>query len=197
MMRSFALRCRWLCLALGRNPLVRATDRLEALAVLVVFAVALIAIPFASQAGDDAYDARLQVIDQQMRTTNHIAATAVGGTAMAAGRYNRPGPVRVQWKDGTETRTALVSNPTPVAAGDTVTVWTNSAGEVVSAPETPQQARAIASGRAWTVWGSTVAFVALGAAAARFGLDRLRAQSWERELLLLAHNDDGWADQNS
>lgn len=197
MFRSLALRCRWMSLTLGRNPLVRTSDRLEALAILLVFAVALIAIPFAAQAGDHAYDARMQVIDEQMRTINQIDATALGGNSFSAGRYSRPGPVRVQWNDGTQSRTALVSSPTPVTAGDTVTVWTNAAGAVVSAPETPQQARAIASGRAWTVWVSTVAFAALAAGAARFGLDRMRARSWERELQILAHNDDGWADQNS
>jgi hypothetical protein len=40
-----------------------------------------------------------------------------------------------------------------------------------------------------------VAFSVLSALAFRRALDRVRARAWERELLVLAHNDDGWANR--
>ena len=48
---SFAQHFRWQLRALGFNPLIRASDRLEALAVLSVLATAIFALPVAAQAG--------------------------------------------------------------------------------------------------------------------------------------------------
>jgi Trk-type K+ transport system membrane component len=192
-----ALRCRWLLRALGRSPLVRATDRIEALAALMVAVVAVLAVPFASQASDDTYDAQMKIIDEQVRTRHSVEAVAVSGSNTTPGRYNRPGPVRAQWREGTQERTEMVNSPTIVNEGATLTVWLDNTGTVVPPPDTPQLARSIAAGRAWTVWLGTVAVTALLAYATKRGLDRLRALSWERELQLLAHNDDGWADRHT
>lgn len=193
---SFVLRCRWLLRALSRNPLVRASDRTEALAVLMVFVVAVLAIPYASQAGDDVYDARMRIIDEQLRTRHSVEAVVVG-TTVTAGRYNRPGPVRAEWREGTQVRSAMVSNATVVSPGAAVSVWLDSAGNVVAAPETPQVARSVAAARAWTLWIGITAAAVLILFASRRILDRRRAQCWERELLVLAHNDDGWADRHN
>lgn len=195
--QPFALRCRWLSHALTRNPLARASDRIEALAVLMVFVMAVLAIPFASAAGDDAYDARMRLIDEQTRTRHSVEAVALTGTTPTPGRYTRPGPVRAQWREGTQDRSETVHSPTPVQQGETVTVWLDSSGRVVPAPDTPKVAKAVAAGRSWTVWLGTVGATVLLACASRYGLDRLRARSWERELQVLAHNDDGWADRHS
>lgn len=183
--------------ALGRNPLVRFSDRIEAFAVLMVFVVAALAVPFASQAGDNAYNARMRIVDEQLRTRHSIEAVAVSNATPTPGRYNRPGPVRAEWREGSEVRSEMVNTPTPVSPGATVTVWLDNTGTVVAPPDTPQVARAVAAGRAWTLWLGTVVGAVLVAYASRRILDRSRARSWERELLVLAHNDDGWADRHS
>lgn len=195
---SFVSRCRWFVRALGRNPLLRPSDRMEALAVVMVFVVALLAIPFASQAGDNTYDARMRIIDEQLRTRHSVEAVAVGNSGAAApGRYNRPGPVRAEWREGTEVRSEMITSPVAVRKGDPLTVWVDTTGAVVPAPETPQVASSIAAGRTWTVWLGSVGLTILLACAARWALDRARARSWERELLLLTHNDDGWANRHT
>ncbi len=45
------------------------------------------------------------------------------------------------------------------------------------------------------VWLGAVALSVLIAYLVRRLLDRMRANAWERELRLLAHNDDGWANR--
>jgi hypothetical protein len=183
--------------ALGRNPLVRLSDRVEAFAVLMVLLAAVLAIPVASQVGDDAYEAQMQIIDEQLRTRQSVEAVAVSGSTAALGRITRAGPVRAEWREGAQTRSEMVNSPTPVNPGATVTVWLDGAGNVVAPPATPQVARSVAAGRAWTLWLSTVTAATLIAYASRRMLDRSRTRSWERELLVLAHNDDGWADRHS
>lgn len=198
---SFALRCRWILRALGRNPLVRSSDRFEAMAVLMVFAVAVMSIPVAMQAGENAYHARMSLIDQQLRTRHSVEAvvisTATSTAATAPSRYRPPGPVRVQWREGNEVRTENVPAPATVRKGDSVTAWLDSTGKVVAAPDTQQVARSVAAGRTWTVWMATVAMSMLITYGCRKGLDRLRAGSWERELQLLSRNDDGWANRHT
>jgi Trk-type K+ transport system membrane component len=193
---ALSLRCRWVLRALGQNPLVRASDRTEALAVLMVLVVMVLAIPFASQTSNNTYDARMRIIDEQLRTRHSVEAVVVGTTA-SVGRYSRPGPVRAEWREGDQVRSAMVSNATVVSPGAAVLVWLDNAGNVVSPPETPQVARSIAAARAWTLWVGIVGAAVLIAFASRRALDRHRARSWERELLVLAHNDDGWADRHS
>lgn len=195
---SFVSRTRWFLRALGRSPLLRTSDRMEALAILMVFVVALLAIPFASQAGDNTYDARMRIIDEQMRTRHSVEAVAVANSGAATpGRYNRPGPVRAEWREGTEVRSEMINSPVAIRKGDTLTVWLDTTGKVVPPPETPQVASSIAAGRTWTVWLGAVGLTVVLACAARWTLDRARARSWERELLLLTHNDDGWANRHT
>ncbi|MGB3485193.1 MAG: hypothetical protein WBB07_23635 [Mycobacterium sp.] len=195
---TLVLRCRWFIGALGRNPLIRASDRVEALAVLMIVMVGLLAVPFASQAGDNAYDARMRVIDEQQQTRHSIEAVAVADNGVTApARFSRPGPVHVEWREGTEVRNETISVPTMVKKGDSLTIWLDNSGKVVSAPDTPQMAGAVAAGRTWVVWIGTVSAAILLAFGLRYGLDRARARSWERELQLLAHNDDGWANRNT
>ncbi|CAN5597743.1 membrane protein [soil metagenome] len=191
------MRCRWMLSALGRNPLVRVSDRVEALAVLMVFVVAALAIPMASQAGDEVYDARMRIIDEQLRTRHPVQAVAVSGSGSTPVRYTRPGPVRAEWREGSETRSEVVNSAIPVNPGAKVTVWLDNTGKVVTAPETPQVARSVAAGRTWTLWLGAVVTATLMAYASRRLLDCSRTRSWERELLVLAHNDDGWADRHS
>jgi hypothetical protein len=204
---SPVLRIRWFFRALGRNPLIRPSDRIEAYALLMVFVVAFAAIPFASAAGDAVYDDRMRVIDEQLRTRTPVDAIAVGRTAtipadatgtttVNPGRFPRTGTVQAQWREGDQLRTESIPGLSGVEKGDHVTVWLDSSRNVVPAPDTPEKAQAVADGRTWTVWMGAMTFAILTLAVLRFLLDRLRARSWERELQLMEHNDDGWANRH-
>ncbi|MEU0498811.1 hypothetical protein [Mycobacterium sp. NPDC006124] len=187
---------RWLMQVMGRNRLVRPSDRLEAVALLMVLIVAALAIPFAQRQGVDAYDTRMQQISRQQQSRHSVAATAIADSASPSPRRlssPNPVPVRVEWRQGTLRRSEVVTTPGFVKAGAPVTVWLDDTGAVVPAPDRPVDAQATASSRAWASWVGIVGLSALVAFGIRRWLDRRRAASWQRELHLMAFNDDGWA----
>ncbi|BBY27484.1 hypothetical protein GCM10023114_47630 [Mycolicibacterium sediminis] len=189
-----ALRVRWLLHALSRNRLVRTSDRLEALAVLMVLAVALLVIPVAQREGDEAYADRMQLISAQQQSRHSVVAVATADSSSPAPRrLGADASVRVEWLEGSHRRSEVVTNPSFVAAKTPVTVWLDDAGAVVSAPDREVDAQADAAGRAWAVWVGIVGLCALLAFGFRRYLDHVRAACWHREFRLLAHNDDGWA----
>lgn len=62
-MITFRLRlpCRTILRVFSRNPLVRGTDRLEAVVMLLAVTVSLLTIPFAAAAGTAVHDSRSHV----------------------------------------------------------------------------------------------------------------------------------------
>jgi hypothetical protein len=193
---SFARNFRWYLRVLGFNPLIRTRDRLEALAVLAVLITTFFAIPFAAQAGSQIYDAGMRTADEQAHSRHSVEAVAVDGSATMPTDFESSAYVRAQWHEGARVRTEQVLTPATLKAGDPLKIWLDDAGRVVAAPLTADDARMNAVGAAGTVWVTIVACSALLAFAVRRGLDRSRARSWERELHLMAHNDDGWANRH-
>ncbi len=193
----FAQRFRWQLHALGFNPLIRASDRLEALAVLSVLATAIFALPAAAHAGTMLYDAGVRTADEQAHSRHSIEAVAVEDSAAVPAEFDDPSYVRAQWGEGTQLRTERVITPTTVRAGQPLEIWLDDAGKVVAAPQTAADAELNAVVAAGTVWVALIACSALVAFVIRAGLDRSRDRAWEQELHLLAHNDDGWANRHT
>jgi hypothetical protein len=193
---SFARRFRRHLHALGLNPLIRASDRLEALAVLAVFGTALFAVPVAAQAGTLIYDAGVRTANEQAHSRHSVDAVAIEGSAGMPADFDNPAYVRVQWRTGAQLRTEQVITPLTVKAGEPLTIWLDDTGRVVAAPLTADDARLSSVSAAGTVWVAIVACGALTAFVIRRGLDRSRDRAWERELHLLAYNDDGWANRH-
>jgi hypothetical protein len=181
--------------ALGRNPLVRASDRCEALAVLVVIVVGLLAIPFAARFEASSYDDGIRIVEQQTSTRHTVETAVVRGSVPTD--FDSPLSVLVQWHDGPRLRTEEVVSPATVKPGATLNIWLDDTGKVTSAPLTPVDVKITAVSVGWTVWALAVVFSGIVAVAFRVWLDRSRARAWERALLLMAHNDDGWANRRS
>jgi hypothetical protein len=193
---SFARSFRWHLRALGFNPLIRTSDRLEALAVLAVLITTFFAIPFAAQAGTQIYDTGVRTANEQAHSRHSVEAVAVDGSVSMPADFESSAYVRAQWHEGARVRTEQVLTPATLKAGDPLKIWLDDTGRVVAAPLTVDDAKMNALGATGTVWVTIVACSALLAFAIRCGLDRSRARSWERELHLMAHNDDGWANRN-
>lgn len=194
---SFARKCRWYLRALGRNPLVRLSDRLEAFAVLGVLVLALIAVPVSVHLGSKTYESRMHTAAEQTQTRHSVEAVVVEGSMGMPADFDSPAYVQVEWREGAVTHNAQVISPETVKAGAPLTIWLDDSGKVVGAPLTPVDAKVSALGVAWTIWISAVVLSVFAALVVRQGLDRSRARAWERELLLLAHNDDGWANRHT
>lgn len=190
---SFALHCRWLTRALGRNPLVRASDRFEALVVLAVIVVGLLAIPLAGRFEARSYAEGLRIVEEQTKTRHTVEAVVVRSNVPTD--FDSPLSVLVQWQEGQHLRTEEVVSSATVKPGGPLTIWLDDAGKVVAAPLTPLDARITAVSTGWTLWALSVIFSGIAALAVRLWLDRSRARGWERALLVMAHNDDGWANR--
>ncbi|MDF2585397.1 MAG: hypothetical protein K0R33_4040 [Mycobacterium sp.] len=189
-------RLRWYLRALGFHPLVRIVDRLEALAVLGVLVAALFAIPAAVSAGTVVHDAGVRTAEQQAQSRHSVQAVVVAGVG-APTELDTPAYVRAQWHEGTQTRTESVVSPATIRPGDHMTVWLDQSGKVVAAPLRADDAALTATAAAVSFWISIVMCCAMVAYLVRRGLDRSRHRAWDRELLLLAHNDDGWANRRN
>jgi hypothetical protein len=192
----FAARCGWYVRAFGFNPLIRLTDRLEAFAVLAVLVSALFALPAAAMAGTMIYESGVRTATEQTQTRHSVDALVVDGAGLPTD-FETPAYVSAQWTEGTQTHTDRVASPATVRAGDHMTVWLDPAGTVVAAPRTAADAKIGAVAAAVAVWITVVACSAVLAFVVRVGLDRSRERAWERELHLLAHNDDGWANRHT
>lgn len=183
--------------ALSRNRLARASDRLEALAVLLVLAAALLAIPVAQRVAEETYSDRMQQISRQQQSRHPVEAIATADSGSPGPRrFGSPVTVRVEWREGVHLRSEVVTNPSFVKAKTPVTVWLDDSGAVVAAPDREVDAQAVATGRAWASWFGIVGLCALMAFVIRRCLDLYRAASWQRELHLMAYNDDGWANHD-
>lgn len=191
----FAGRIGWYLRALGVNPLVRAVDRLEALAVLGVVATALFAIPAAVSAGTLVHDSGMRTAAEQSQSRHSVQATVVEGIGLPTD-LDTPAYVQAQWREGQLTRTESVVGPATIKAGDQMTIWLDRSGKVVAAPLTTSDAELNSIAAAVTLWVSIVMCSAVVAFLVRRVLDRSRDRLWEREIHLLAHNDDGWANRS-
>lgn len=188
--------------ALGFNPLIRSTDRLEALAVLGALLIALIAIPAAAQAGDLVYASSAHTADLQAHDRHPVQATVVDGggrmpSDVESAASGGPTSVKAQWHEGTRLRTEQITTTSLAKAGEPLTIWLDNTGKVVAAPLTADDAELSAAIATGTVWIAIVAFGALAVFLIRRGLDRSRDRAWDSALHLLAHNDDGWANRHA
>lgn len=177
--------------------MARLSDRLEAMSILLVLAVAVIAVPMAIQAGERTHDSRMAEITAQHERSHTVQAVAVDHSVVRAPR-SQQSTVQAQWRERGQVRTTSVVSRGTVAKGAPVTVWLdNRTGDVVGPPGDPSDATAIAMCVGAAVWLGAATAALVVALLSRLLLNRSRARAWEREIQLLAHNDDGWANRHT
>jgi hypothetical protein len=94
----------WIARIFGRNPLLRGSDRIEALAAMAAIVVSLLMIPFACAAGTAFYDNRTHLYSQEARTRHAVIVPTKDPV--------KTGEANVIWVDTNGNR---VDPPTPVA----------------------------------------------------------------------------------
>ncbi|RDH78163.1 hypothetical protein DVS77_12510 [Mycolicibacterium moriokaense] len=178
----------WLQRLIGRNSLVRGSDRVETVAVLLVVAVALLAAPLAGAMGTATHDSLARRFAEDRATRQEVVAIVTDDSTVAPRVYEELFLTPVRWQLAGAPHTAQVLTDRK-KAGDRVRVWIDARGELTTKPLTDHNA---ASGAVVTGFGVWFAVVGV-ASAAWFGLrrrlDRARYADWDRELAQLA--DDG------
>lgn len=175
---------RWFALrGLGRNPLLRWSDRIESLTTVIAVIVTVVAIPIAAAVGTSVYDARALVYRDQARTLHRITADVLdGGRPESAPLYEVVYSTSLRWTWSGAARTATVDWPSRVEAGETVELWLDAAGDPAAPPATPDQAAREAIASAFIVWVAATgcALVVLGFV--RWRLAAVRLRGWDTAL---------------
>jgi hypothetical protein len=182
----------WIVRAFGRNPLVRTSDRIEALLLILAVTVALVAAPVAGAIGTAVYEARSHAYAEQATSRHPVTAMAVEDSTTTVEPFTVDTiTVDARWRiDGTE-HTGSFEWDHMVKAGDSLTIWVDSDGNYVGPPTPASRAGADAVTAGLATWLGAVAATAAVMGSLRSWLNRLRYAEWERDLRCLADDDRG------
>ncbi len=172
----------------GRNPLLRRTDRIEALLVLFALVALVVAIPVAGVVGAAVHGARDRLYVQEAHARHTVTATVVDANA-ATDQGSGPVVVQARWPVAAGERTGSFEHATPVKAGERIEIWVDTDGNLATAP-TPAS-HAVCDAVAATMATLLVVGFAMTAlvGTVRSRLDRARDAQWEREIRCL--QEDG------
>ena len=189
-METFTVRLpRWpvLLRLAGRDPLVRTTDRIEALVFVLAVAVSLLAAPIAAAAGTAIYDASRHVYAEQAHSRHTVTATVtdIPRQILQTGMTT----VSARWTATGAEHTGAVKVPSAANAGDTFEIWVDGNGAQVPAPVPTSRAAAEAAMGALVIWICTTAIAATLFNVTRAVCDRIRFTRWQHGLQNLIGKD--------
>ncbi|MEE6179727.1 Rv1733c family protein [Mycobacterium sp. 050134] len=168
----------------GRNPLLRRSDRVEAFVVLVALVVAMLAVPLTGVVGAVVHGARERVYAQEAHERHRVVATVTDTLLQESGTA----VVQARWPVPPGERTGTLELFTPVKAGQTVDIWIDRDGNSVLPPTPGWHAVTDAAGVV-TVTLLFVAFAMTSALAVVYSrLNRMRDAAWEREIRSLVED---------
>ncbi|AQA03169.1 hypothetical protein BVC93_12870 [Mycobacterium sp. MS1601] len=169
--------------AFGKNPLVRGSDRIEAIVAVSAITITLLAAPTAGAIGTAVYDARSRTCAEQSQTRRSVSATvaATRRGVIATRPHMTTTVVEVRWRSEGIQHTDSFSTNGPVAVGDQIDIWLNDQGKRVtrsSFQSAGVDAACVGLLLCLIVVGMTAALFAL----VRWRLDVRRGADWEREI---------------
>ena len=191
-MESFTFR--WprvrLLLGLGRNDLLRISDRVESIATVVAILIAVLAIPAAAAIGTVVHEQRSATHAEYAASIRQTEANVVvDGRPIAAPRYEVVYSTPLRWNAAGRNHSATVDWPQRVRVGDHVMLWVNESGELTEAPASLGQAASDGIATAAVLWFTVSGLSAAALQLLRWRLDVTRISGWDRALDALA--DDG------
>jgi hypothetical protein len=191
-MESFVIRrTMWPVLRLfSRNPLIRTSDRIEAIVVTLATLAVIFAAACAEALGTAVHDARAQMYTEQAETRHPIVAVAVEDSKKTATLEATASTVYARWKVNGANHTGVLSWDDDVRAGDLIQIWVDAGGNRVGQPSPISRAGTDAVSVAIVTWLSVVLAVTGAVCAVRVQTSRTRDMQWEREIRCL-FNDEG------
>ena len=194
-MQTFSLSlASWWHHLLARNPLVRGSDRIEAVAVLLIVVVGILVIPLAGAAGTAVFDERTHAFAADRLTRHQVEATATRDSTASLEAYEKPFLTQIHWQYAGGTHTDEMRTER-MKAGDPLPIWVDAAGNRSAEPLSDKDAAAAAIVAALALWAAVVGSATAVWAGLRHRLIRLRYADWDRELDDLAGN--GRANNNA
>ena len=173
----------------GRNPLIRAGDRVEALVMVLAVMMALVAVPIAAAVGTAVYDSRSRLYAEQAQNSHVVTAIVTDHKVTHRESLGQTVTVLARWFDAGTEHTGPVSAPPGVKTGDSIDIWVGEDGSHVGPP--PKTAYDEAVAFASLTWlGAAIAAAALIVGTQAF-LKRVRHARWQDDFDNLAGDGDG------
>jgi len=164
------------------------SERVDRFVVTVAILVSLLAVPIAGGVGLAVYDSNRATYTEQELSRQTVMATVADGTVSPDLRRNSV-RVPVEWDSaGTQHTGTLRASPT-VKPGDSVEIWVDENGSMVSAPKPPSTALLDAAVVAAITWLTVAAIAALAVAGVRALHTRMRDDAWQRDIDRLLGRD--------
>ena len=181
----------WLTRLLGRSPLVRTGDRLEALTLLLVTVLVLVAVPIAGAVGTGVYSSHSAAYARQTNGRHTVTATVVQDSGLTVRPFSVMATAHARWQDHGRNHEATFAWDRAVESGEHLTIWVDGAGEYTGPPPPPGRAASDGICAGVVLWLGVVTVAAMVFAVVRFRLNRLRHAAWDRALRGLVDDDGG------
>jgi hypothetical protein len=169
-----------------RNPMRRATDRIQAITWAALLVVFLAGAPAAaSGAGHAIYVSGLQAARAQAAAWHPVAAVVLRMTPVVTGwSLSRPSPAQLsaRWTSPSGSpRTGEITGVWDTVAGRTMTVWVDHQGRLTSPPLSRAQIAARAAAGAAAAAAAVALLLILIGKAVSVLLDKRRLAAWEAD----------------
>lgn len=172
----------------GRNPLVRVSDRVEALVSVLAVVLSLLTLPIAAAVGTAVYESRSNLYTEQDQNRSTVAATVVEDSA-APDPWSKTTTARARWFAAGAEHTGVVQGRTMLRAGDSVEVWVDEDGAQVSHPVRSAVDEAVVT--ALVIWLSVAITATAFCVGTRAVLNRIRHARWQHDFDTLVSLSDG------
>ncbi|HET7667644.1 MAG TPA: hypothetical protein VFK56_16570 [Mycobacterium sp.] len=170
---------------LSRNPLIRVSDRIEALVLALTVTVSMLAAPVAAAVGTAVHDSRRDLYAEQARTRHITTATIADDSgAQTISRTNTVN-VPARWSAAGTEHTGQVTAHSPVKNGDQVAIWVDHNGALTDEPTPTTRAAVDAVTAAVAMWAGVAAAAVILFAGARKACDRFRVVGWQHDIDVL------------
>jgi hypothetical protein len=179
----------WWVRVLGRNPLVRRSDRIEVLVLSLAVLLTIAAMPVVTTIGTSVHDARTRLYAEEAQTRHQVTATAIEDAVFEVEPNTVWITARASWNAGGRDHVGIVRWPSGVKRGDQQPIWVDKAGQSVPEPPPPTRADSDAIGVALSMWFGVVAAAAGLVYLVRRRLDHSRYRQWDRAINASRHND--------
>jgi hypothetical protein len=176
----------WLRRLVARNPLVRASDRVEAAVIFVALVAAVLVIPVVGAVGTATYDSRVHTYAAQRSAIHQVDAIAMRDTSVTRLPYESSFLTPLQWQLAGQTHSDTFSTPRHMKVGEHTSIFVDAAGDRADAPPTHTDAAIDAVMAALDLWAAVAGTGVAAWALLRLRLNRVRYATWDRELQILA-----------
>ena len=179
----------WWVRLLGRNPLVRSSDRIEVMVLSLAVLLTVVAVPVAGAIGTFVYDAQTRVYAEEAQTRHQVTATAIEDGTVVMQPKTSPLPPAPRGVPPVVITSEIVKWLGQAKTGDQQAIWVNADGANVGPPSPSSDADRDAVGLAINVWLGVAAASAGLVYVVRRGLDHRRYAQWDCEINGSREND--------